>query len=511
MVNMSFSDIRHSISDVTDYSSFIRENRQMVNRYLNTVLWFCILAGPAIAVGIKFGVFMVATYSTCMAVSMYMFIVALLHLLIIKIWPYSEHVGLLALISMELLLAFMVYHHIHIHITWFFIPLLSILFCDGKLFSITLLTNYAAMAISTWLISPYDSSINSTFDTPFEYFVNTMLGYTIETMVMLVAGLTLTKILYDFFSALMQKNREALENSDRLKEQMNILFSMAEIYDHVNLIDLNSMTETSLNDQSYETYELDFEKHAHTVMNHMIKKQVSPDYLEAFLDFTNLRTLEKRLTGKRFIFGEFVNTKTGWFRAQYINVESNGQGVPTTVIYTVQNINSDKRREENLIRISLTDELTQLFNRRSLDADIARYESGPMEADLVILSIDINRLKAINDSLGHDAGDELIRAAADCLTSAIGKNGKVYRTGGDEFTAVVHSTAIAAIVDKINQKAASWKGSYSDDLALSIGYASHKDHPDASIDELKKLSDKIMYEEKTKYYQETGYERRGKR
>ena len=52
---------------------------------------------------------------------------------------------------------------------------------------------------------------------------------------------------------------------------------------------------------------------------------------------------------------------------------------------------------------------------------------------------------------------------------------------------------------------------FSDDLALSIGYASHKDHPDASINELKKLSDKIMYEEKTKYYQETGYERRGKR
>ncbi|WP_196810229.1 diguanylate cyclase domain-containing protein [Butyrivibrio sp. WCD3002] len=507
---MSFDDLKRHITEVTDYTSFLKENRKMVNRYLNTVLWFCILTGPAIAVGIKFGVFSAATYYTCLTLSVLMLAVSVLHTIIIRICPYSEHAGLLALISMELLLMFMVYNHIHINMTWFFIPLLSILFCDARLFFVTLVTNYAAMCIATWLISPYYDSINLKFNSAFDYFSNAMMGYTIETVIMLVGGLTLTNLLRDYFSALMEKNRKAIEATERLNKQMNILFSMAEVYDNVNLIDLKSMTETSLSDQSYDVHSLDFEKHSHTVMTQGIKNDVSPEHLEKFLDFTNLRTLGKRLTGKRFIFGEFINTKTGWFRAQYINVEADEKGVPFIVVFTVQNINMDKRREEDLIRISLTDELTQLFNRRSLDDDLARYKHEPMEDDFVFASIDINRLKATNDTLGHAAGDELIIAAADCLSSAIGNSGKVYRTGGDEFTAIIHTTNISGIDKKIRDKVTAWSGNYSESLAVSIGYAAHRDRPDATIEELKKIADKFMYDEKAKYYQETGYERRGK-
>ena len=510
MTKRSFENLKQNIAEVTDYGSFLRENRKMVNRYLNTVLWFCIFTGPAIAVGIKFGVFSAATYYTCVIVSVCMLVVALLHTLIIRIWPYSEHVGMLALIAMELLLMFMVYNYIHINISWFFVPLLSILFCEARLFFIAVVTNYVAMFIANWLVSPYYDAINLQFDSAFEYFINAMLGYTIESIVMLVGGITLTNLLRDYFSALLDKNKKVRENADALKKQMNILFSMAEVYDNVNLIDLKSMTETSLSDQSYNVHDLDFEKHAHTVMTHKIKRQVSSEHLEDFLEFTNLRTLEKRLTGKRFIFGEFVNAETGWFRAQYINVEADENGVPFIVVFTVQNINMDKRREEDLIRISLTDELTQLFNRRSLDDDLARYKHEPMEDDIVFASIDINRLKATNDTLGHAAGDELIIAAADCLSAAVGNSGKVYRTGGDEFTAIIHTTNLSAIDKNIREKVTAWSGSYSESLAVSIGYAAHKDHPGATIEELKKIADKFMYEEKAKYYKETGYERRGR-
>ncbi|MBR5705734.1 MAG: diguanylate cyclase, partial [Deltaproteobacteria bacterium] len=59
-------------------------------------------------------------------------------------------------------------------------------------------------------------------------------------------------------------------------------------------------------------------------------------------------------------------------------------------------------------------------------------EGAPPE-DLAVFSIDVNGLKTVNDSLGHDAGDELIRGAADCISAAFGQTGKCYRTGGDEF------------------------------------------------------------------------------
>lgn len=51
----------------------------------------------------------------------------------------------------------------------------------------------------------------------------------------------------------------------------------------------------------------------------------------------------------------------------------------------------------------------------------------------------MNGLKTVNDTKGHAAGDELIKGAADCLALSVGNKGKVYRTGGDEFMAVVHS------------------------------------------------------------------------
>ena len=364
------------------------------------------------------------------------------------------------------------------------------------------------MVCSTWLISPYNSSISTFYNTTWKYFTNALLGYTIETIVMLVAGLALIKVLNDYFSDLISKNREGQEIAEKLESQMDILFSMAEIYDNVNLVDFRQMTETSLSEKDNEPRTLDFEAHAHSVMNHQIKRKVAPEQLDAFLEFTNLRTLKQRLTGKRFIYGEFINTETGWFRAQYINVEANENGEPYLVVYTIQNINMDKQREEDLIRISLTDELTQLFNRRSLNDDLSNYQCQELEDDLVIASIDINRLKYINDSMGHIAGDELIRAAATCLTDAIGESGKVYRTGGDEFTAVIHTNDFLKIDARIRTSSADWKGDLCPSLSLSIGYAAHRDHPDASVEQLKRIADSNMYEDKNKFYEETGLDRR---
>ena len=58
--------------------------------------------------------------------------------------------------------------------------------------------------------------------------------------------------------------------------------------------------------------------------------------------------------------------------------------------------------------------------------------------DLVAFTVDINGLKNVNDTVGHDAGDELIVGAARCLKAAIGEDGECYRTGGDEFVVLAH-------------------------------------------------------------------------
>ena len=499
-----------SISDYKDYDAFAANNRTKVNRYLNTVLWFCILTGPAIALGIKAGIFNAATYQTCISISLGMVAVSLGHLLMIRKMPDSIWAGFFAFFAIDMLLTRMTYAHVHTNITWFFVPLLSILYCEVKVYNSTVVMNYLFIFLATWLISPYNSSSISEYSNPYAYFANAMSGYTIESIVMIVAGYTLLKLSRTYFQNMIAEYTEAKTNLSQLNEQMEILKSMANIYDNVNLLDFEEMTETSLTDEDFTSHALDLKEHAHTVMNHMIKRKVIAEHFDRFQEFTNIRTIQDRLTGKKYIYDEFINVETGWFRAQYIPVIVDKNGRPTHAVYTVQNINEFKVREEHLINISNTDELTHLYNRRRLEEDIEEYRSKPYEDDLVIASIDINRLKFVNDTLGHAAGDELIKGAADCLMATIGNIGRIYRTGGDEFTALLHTEDVNEVDERIKKKASDWHGEYVDSLAMSIGYAiCRQQHPDISIEELERIADEEMYKAKSRYYSETGFDRRG--
>jgi hypothetical protein len=90
---------------------------------------------------------------------------------------------------------------------------------------------------------------------------------------------------------------------------MDVLYSMSEVYDYVNLIDFKAMTELSIKDGE-QAKPLSLGDHAHSLMNHHIKENVDKEHLEDFWDFTNLKTLRNRLYGKRFIYGEYINVKT---------------------------------------------------------------------------------------------------------------------------------------------------------------------------------------------------------
>lgn len=294
---------------------------------------------------------------------------------------------------------------------------------------------------------------------------------------------------------------------DSVKEKMNILNSMAEIYDNVNLIDFNENTEMSLRDPEQKKHKIDMDRQTHTLMNQRIKEKVVPDQLEEFLTFTNITTVRQRLTNRKIISADFINIESGWFRAQYITVDAAPDGVPNMVIYTIRNIDDDKKREEHLVYISLTDEMTGLFNRRCYEENLTKYRSSTLPDDFVLASVDINGLKTVNDTMGHAAGDELIKAAAECIALSTGDDGNAYRIGGDEFMAIVHTDDPEEIRRSIHEKAEKWRGLYSDRLSVSVGYAALRQYPEATIDGLEHIADADMYKEKQRYYKETGNDR----
>lgn len=100
------------------------------------------------------------------------------------------------------------------------------------------------------------------------------------------------------------------------------------------------------------------------------------------------------------------------------------------MVYMLSRVLKEKYEKEKLIYTSNTDELTKCFNRHAYETAI---HSLDLHKEWIYISMDINGLKHVNDSLGHAAGDELICAAADCMKSCFQNYGNVYRIGGDEF------------------------------------------------------------------------------
>ena len=489
--------------ETMDYEAFLRHNRNRVNYSLSRILWFCILAGPAIALGIMGGVFKRTSYMACVMISAVMLVMAAGNDLVRKRQPYSYVPGILALAGMELLLCYMNASHISIRLTWFLIPLLSLLFCDTRVYIGISILNYLMMALSIWLEAPHYAEIRTDFTTPLLGFINIFSGCTIETILMFAAGFTLGKATENYYRQMIGKYAETLEQERQMKEQLEILDSMAEIYDFVNLIDFKESTEMSLREETLHKIHIESGQ-THTHMTQVLRNQIASDMLEDFWAFNDITTVPLRLVNHRIIAGEFVSTASGWFRAQYIRVRGEMHQQPEAVIFTIQNIDSDKRREEQLIRISMTDELTRLFNRRSYEEDTARLKQDGMEKDLAMISADVNGLKRVNDTLGHSAGDELIKGAAYCLLSAIGSRGKVYRTGGDEFMAIVRTEDCQSLIKEIRERSDGWQGTMADHVSMAIGYAAHADYPSASVADLEILADQNMYEDKARYYEETG-------
>jgi diguanylate cyclase (GGDEF)-like protein len=114
-----------------------------------------------------------------------------------------------------------------------------------------------------------------------------------------------------------------------------------------------------------------------------------------------------------------------------------------------------RQAEERAHELATKDPLTGLLNRRSLTEHLehAVVRAARRGEQLALLFLDMDRFKAINDTLGHDAGDELLRQVAERLTSAVRGSDIVARLGGDEFVVLMEGlpcyTAAAEVAKKI--------------------------------------------------------------
>ncbi len=159
-----------------------------------------------------------------------------------------------------------------------------------------------------------------------------------------------------------------------------------------------------------------------------------------------------------------------------------------------------------LLKRSMTDELTGVLNRRAYaDAMLDNHENA-IDDDLVYIALDVNGLKATNDSLGHAAGDEIIVGATDCMKSTFGRFGNIYRIGGDEFVAllVIGKEEFCELKKEFDTLIENWRGELSKSLSIAYGIVPRRENMELSIDDIAKLADRKMYIHKAQYYEKIG-------
>lgn len=158
------------------------------------------------------------------------------------------------------------------------------------------------------------------------------------------------------------------------------------------------------------------------------------------------------------------------------------------------------------------DELTGLGNRRYFFNKMDEYKNGPAPDDLTLISIDANRLKYYNDNFGHGAGDELLKCVADAIKKTFTDENTLAmcRTGGDEFiVAIVEDSAITGSrIENLRKEIKSFKGEFVSEPSAAIGCAQVKEYPDYSLEQLFRVADDRMYEDKQRYYESSGVDRR---
>lgn len=296
------------------------------------------------------------------------------------------------------------------------------------------------------------------------------------------------------------------------ENQYRILSSIAEVNYSMHVIDLVHDTVDEISAKNEVDNIIDNRRTgAAVIMKQVMTAVTQDDYLERALEFTDLTTIADRIGDKKTIATQLVGKNIGWFLATFIVIEKDADGKATKVAYTTREIDEEKRQEERLIYKSQTDELTGLYNRRAYEDDMLAYPAIPPEADFVYAAIDINGLKVVNDELGHAAGDELIKGAADCLKRTLGNYGKVYRTGGDEFVAIFFADEehLEYIISDLDSVMMEWSGQLVSSLSLSVGYVTKRGLENETIINIAKLADDRMYKAKADYYSRKGIDRRG--
>jgi diguanylate cyclase (GGDEF)-like protein/PAS domain S-box-containing protein len=176
-----------------------------------------------------------------------------------------------------------------------------------------------------------------------------------------------------------------------------------------------------------------------------------------------------------------------------------GSGPDVSFNALLHDISERRHLEQELWELALVDDLTGLHNRRSfmLLAEQALKESVRARRPLIVLFLDVDELKEINDTYGHAEGDRALRLIAGALRAACRDSDIIGRLSGDEFAIMLaEAHELDGLEGRVRCRVAEAARQTSYPLSVSIGVAQCQPDEPCTLAELFERADQAMYAEK---------------
>jgi diguanylate cyclase (GGDEF)-like protein/PAS domain S-box-containing protein len=194
----------------------------------------------------------------------------------------------------------------------------------------------------------------------------------------------------------------------------------------------------------------------------------------------------------------------------FLSAVKNDDGHTINYVAMILDISAEKAQEEQLKEMSYKDPLTGLINRRKLIENLKLAHSSYVRAqtNFVVLFLDLNGFKKVNDEFGHNIGDEVLKTVANRLKDLTRGSDYVSRLGGDEFVVVLNNLPHNRVAAKRSAQLVSRKielaikkpmviGTHNIEIGTSIGICVSCER--ATVDQILEKADAAMYQHKRKH------------
>lgn len=240
------------------------------------------------------------------------------------------------------------------------------------------------------------------------------------------------------------------------EEHLQMITALSGFYKVIFMIDLKKQSAQNIKHaevawQHYQDGIMPYE----IFLDTFISRMVEAEYVNAIREFMNPDTMENRMRDMNALSREYHGKNIEWGRIVLAPAKRNRDGGLERVVFAVQDITEQKKREEWMQYKMEHDELTGTLNRTAFNRVTKLLEDNLTPFALILL--DIDNFKTINDTHGYDVGDEVLSQLITALNEKMRSVDKIFRIGGDEFAIIMNritleqANRVKSLINQVNE------------------------------------------------------------